>query len=154
MKKLFFFAAVFCCLSLGAGKSFACSCITSEGSAEQQVREAIQTSSAVFLAKAVSVKRESTKSGNDGAGRLLVSLEVERSWKNKLARRVKIYTNLHSAACGYPFKAGKKYLVYAGENKDGSLWTTNCSRTSLLTRELADIKLLDSIKPPKSKQKQ
>lgn len=49
---------------------------------------------------------------------------------------VSIFT---TAACGYPFKTGREYLVYAGLQEGGRLTVTLCSRTTLLERAAADV---------------
>jgi hypothetical protein len=49
---------------------------------------------------------------------------------------VSIFT---AAACGYPFKTGREYLVYAGLQEGGRLTVTVCSRTMPLERAAADV---------------
>ena len=49
---------------------------------------------------------------------------------------VSIFT---AAVCGYPFKTGQEYLVYAGLQDAGRLTVTVCSRTTPLERAGADV---------------
>jgi hypothetical protein len=149
--------AVFCLFMLSAGDAFACSCSTMDKTTEDEVKESYQTSSAIFLATAVSIKKELKKirgtKDSYVADRNVIVLKVEKFWKNKLAKRVKIYTALNSAACGFSFIVGKKYLVYVSES-DGDLWTNICTRTALFAKGNADIKFLDLLKTKQPKQNQ
>lgn len=59
---------------------------------------------------------------------------------------VEILTGIDSAACGYNFEKGKRYLVYAQE--DGNkLRTTLCSRTRLLTDAKKDLLYFQNLPP-------
>ena len=62
-----------------------------------------------------------------------VTLRVERAFRGAPAERVEVYTGFGDGDCGYPFKRGDKYLVFANE-RDGQLYTSVCS----WTRPLAD----------------
>jgi hypothetical protein len=41
--------------------------------------------------------------------------------------------------CGYPFRAGEEYLIYAFRREDGRLTTSACSRTSPVARAAVDL---------------
>lgn len=43
------------------------------------------------------------------------------------------------ALCGFPFRTGREYLVYAGLQQDGRLTATICSRTMPLERAAGDL---------------
>jgi hypothetical protein len=61
-----------------------------------------------------------------------------------------VFTGLGDADCGYGFRLGGQYLVYAYRQKDGSLYTGICSRTRPLSEaadDLAYIRGLSSTKP-------
>lgn len=49
-----------------------------------------------------------------------------------------VRTNPAVENCGYPFKFGTAYLVYA-ENKDGKFWVTGCSRSNELSYAQFDV---------------
>ena len=84
-------------------------------------KKSLEGSTAVFLAEAVKVEVE-------GQTRT-VTFKVERWWKGGDKQEVIATTHKSGATCGYGFEKGKKYLVYAGAEKDKSLRVSLCSRT-------------------------
>jgi hypothetical protein len=55
-------------------------------------------------------------------------------------REVEVMTGFGDADCGYPFKVGKQYLVYASHwGKDQKLYAGICSRTRLLSEAEEDL---------------
>jgi hypothetical protein len=142
------FAATAFFMFAAASDASACSCmVDNEQSNVQQIQDSYEKADAVFYGKVIEVKRQTVKSETPGAGYQLlrVKFRVEMSWKGQTTRVITVRTAGNSAACGFAFKAGKRYLVYAGGGGDG-LQTTNCSRTSALN---SDAKFLDKIKKPK-----
>jgi hypothetical protein len=54
-----------------------------------------------------------------------------------------VFTPADGAACGYEFKQGERYVVYAYRTKDGSqLEVSRCSRTRLLAQAADDVAFL------------
>lgn len=74
--------------------------------------------------------------------RLEVTLRLLAVWKGiPDGERVTVYTASQSAACGFGFEKGKRYMVYAYD-AGGELTATLCSRTALLKQaedDLADL---------------
>lgn len=69
-----------------------------------------------------------------------VRVEVREAFRGALpaaGREVVIFTG-SLATCGYPFKPGIEYLIYATRQDDGRMATTACSRTIPLDRAAAD----------------
>lgn len=131
----FSFAAAF----LTAGIADACSCI-----APPPPKKALAQSAAVFAGKVKSVKRVGTK--------LAVEIEISTTWKGTKGKTVTVETATNSAACGYAFKAGTKYLVYCyappkGQKAKG-LKTNICTRTKLLSKAKGDLVALGKGKKP------
>jgi hypothetical protein len=59
-----------------------------------------------------------------------VTFRVTTVWKGGVAQEVDAYTNMASAACGFPFREGREYLVYAREDElQRGLFVSSCSRT-------------------------
>lgn len=54
------------------------------------------------------------------------TLKVERTWRGQVPAEVTVMTEANEAACGYSFRAGVRYLVYAYKRGD-RLWTGLCS---------------------------
>ena len=131
---------LFVCL-LGVS-SFA---LTSEASACSCMRltpaEGLSSSQAVFTGEVVSVeKNETTKFGG-----LEATLRVEDVWKGDIGAQVVVHTAASSAACGYNFVVGTKYLVYAYTDETDPMRVSLCSRTAPVENAKED---LDSLGKP------
>lgn len=111
----------------------ACSCAPSP-----PPEVAVQNASAVFAGKVLGISQQ----GRD----LAVLFEVVRTWKGARQTQVIVYTGLGGAECGYGFKTGETYLVYAyGTN---SLETGICTRTRPISAAGDDLKSLGEGAPP------
>lgn len=116
-KYLVAFAFLF--LLFGARETFACSCAPREATANDDFQKA----AAVFTGRVLDVQRK------ESSNTVTVKLAVQKYWKGKISKEVKIMTAKDSAACGFNFEVGKDYLVYATET-EGKLSTNICSRTA------------------------
>lgn len=56
-------------------------------------------------------------------------IEVRSAWKGVRSDTVIAMTGGDEWACGYPFRSGRRYLVWADRGQDGSLGTSLCTRT-------------------------
>jgi len=92
----------------------ACSCAESES-----FEEALANADAVFSGEVTEIQNED------------VSFDTGLVWKGPLFEEYIVTTAEDESTCGYPFKVGEWYLVYAFE-VDGVYSTNICSRTSLL----------------------
>lgn len=100
--------------------------------------EGLSSSQAVFSGEAVSIaKNESTKFGG-----LEITLRVEQVWKGAVPEEVKVHTAASSAACGYTFVVGTKYLVYAFSDKTDPMRVSLCSRTAPIENAKKDLEFL------------
>jgi hypothetical protein len=107
--------------TLRSASAQACSCVT------QTREQAFESAAAVFEGRVTEITRSKPDAEN-GSGRLLVSMLVVRAWKGVEVERVTVLTAGDGAACGYGFRQGESYLVYAyqgGAQPKVSL----CSRT-------------------------
>jgi len=93
--------------------AFACSC-----GPQQSISEAFTEAEAVFLGEVTSFEQG------------VAHFKTERGWKGIFSNKLSVHTNPSPSLCGYSFKTGKRYLVYAFKRKDGTLTTFLCSRTS------------------------
>jgi len=59
----------------------------------------------------------------------LVTLNVRQSWKGASAGPLEVATSRESSACGYEFKKGARYVVFARKRPDGRLQVSHCSAT-------------------------
>ena len=111
----------------GPSVAFPCSCLES-GSA----CAAASGSSAIFVGTAAAVQT---------GVRLRYRFDVEEALQGVDGKTVEVTTQPDTAACGYPFKVGTKYLVYA-TGEPGSYAVSLCSRTGPLEARRNDVDLL------------
>lgn len=74
-----------------------------------------------------------------------MSFDVERGFVNATAGRLEVVTGIHGPSCGYAFKAGRRYLVYAWNRPVGRLYTGLCSRTQPIEDAEEDLRYLATI---------
>lgn len=116
----------------------ACKCVPPEGPAEE-----LKRADAVFSGRVTGISRQA-KSG-DPFTSVKVTFTVIKRWKGEKRSQLTVFTNSHSAACGYAFNKGESYLVYADADEKGRLVTTSCSRTANLKNTQDDVKELDRV---------
>ncbi|MBM7702415.1 hypothetical protein [Metabacillus iocasae] len=124
-------------------KSYACSCVPTV-----PVKEELEQSDAVFSGKVI--RKEHTKQNlyNDGFAMEVyaVTFEVNRVWKGASNSHILVYTGMGGGDCGYSFKEGTDYLVYAHGNDQ--LIAEICSRTAELSSANEDLTILgEGMKP-------
>lgn len=122
-------------LAFGAETGLACTCAPSESPTRE-----LERADAVFSGKVVEIRRH--KRAADIFARVEAVLRVERAWKGVKTATVSVFTASNSAACGYGFKEGRTYLVYAHEDAEGKLSTGICGRTRRLRDAGEDLKEL------------
>jgi hypothetical protein len=124
---------------LGASDGLACSCA---GPAD--VLQALEQATAVFSGRVVDVikhKPDRTRPQSWFTGVETV-LEVKTVWKRVDKRVVSVFTSDQQSACGYRFRKGRTYLVYAHRNEEGKLVTSICTRTKRLKDAEEDLSKL------------
>ena len=114
---------------------FACTCLPSENATKE-----LEQSTAVFCGRVLEVRRNQQETGL--FTRVEAVFEVERIWKGVEKRTINVFTSSQSSACGYEFKKGKEYLVYASRDAEGRLITSICSRTRRMKEAGDDLKEL------------
>lgn len=110
----------------------ACSC-GGGGSKEEIVEWALSHPGAVFSGEVVEVDKGSQISN--------VALRVNEVWKGPQQETIQVSTPSYGAACGYPFKKGQEYLIYAYK-KEGPFKVDLCSQTKPLSKASEDLALL------------
>jgi hypothetical protein len=134
--------AVLFCL-YGGARTYACSCVPPRSPSEEFTK-----SDAVFSGKVVRIYETTRKEPEIGerVSQHAVIFSVDRTWKGVNETHVVVYTGFSEAACGYPFEAGKEYLVYAYDDTD---WVTGiCSLTKPLSLAKPDIEAFGKGTPP------
>src|SRR4030095_13364292 len=78
-----------------------------------------------------------------------VEFEQVVAFRGVQGATVSVKTAGSGPACGYSFKQGERYLVYADPHRDGSgLRTTHCSRTRPLVEADEDLHFLQTLSTP------
>jgi hypothetical protein len=115
-----------------ASEARACSCMRLSPS------EGLSSSHAVFTGEVIEIQpNQATRFGG-----LEITLRVERVWKGDPKNEIKVHTAGSSAACGYSFVEGKKYLVYALRDDADPMRVSLCSRTALVEDAKEDLDFL------------
>jgi hypothetical protein len=73
----------------------------------------------------------------------LILLEVERSYRGSVGKTTEVVTGSYSTECGYDFREGEHYLVYAYPHpQSGKLYTGICQRTRPISEAGDDLDYL------------
>lgn len=111
----------------------------------RDVQAALDEADAVFAGRVVDVRIVETASGWPG-GVHRTTVQVERVWKGVKEPVVEVLTSMDVRYCGFAFRPGESYLVFARRLDDGTLMTSICSATVRL-REDASGELSDLFIP-------
>jgi hypothetical protein len=121
----------------------ACSCV-----GETDPKTAVRQSNAVFSGRAVDERVLTPNNPDPELREREITFEVTSIWKGDLRRRVRVRTAIDNAMCGYDFRRGITYLVYAWSER-GGLRTNNCSRTTPSDQARGDLRVLGPSKTPR-----
>jgi hypothetical protein len=77
--------------------------------------------------------------------RRFVQISIERIGKGVQGAGVEVRTGTGGGDCGFDFKVGQRYVVYASRGKDGSLTTGICSRTRALSDAAEDVAFFSAL---------
>ena len=121
----------------------ACSCVLPPGSQKEIAERALSSSDAVFSGEVVDLQNIGMFGPSD-----TVTLRVSEVWKGTDQRTLEVRTPSQGSACGYAFKEGQEYLVYASGKQD--LKVSLCSATKPLSKAGADLAVLGNGEKPKN----
>jgi hypothetical protein len=114
----------------------ACDCLFGGGAPCQEYWEA----ASVFVGTVSYSSRVTVDDGSDfKRQQRLVRLSIDQVFRGIDGSEVEVLTGLGDGDCGYGFKLGGQYLVYAGRSKDNRLYTSICSRTRPLSEATEDL---------------
>jgi hypothetical protein len=103
--------------------------------------------SAVFLGTATSIKEQSVPVVVDGeraqTTKQTVSFSVDEAFRGVEGSFATVTSG--GDLCGFPFYKQKRYLIYAGRQKDGTLHVSICGGTKLLADAANDLVYLRTI---------
>jgi hypothetical protein len=125
----------------------ACSCALPPGDQKERAERALSSSEAVFSGKVVKIDQPSGP-GFSSEDFETDTFRVSESWKGPEGGMLEVKTPVAGMSCGYPFKEGQEYLVYASEGQQG-LKVYLCGETKRLSKAGADLALLGNGEKPK-----
>ena len=132
-------AAALLALLAGVESAHACTCGPSGSPAE-----ALERADAVFAGKVTSITFKGTSPYRlSSADPVEVEFRVSRVWKGPRRETHTVETENSGISCGYQFKKGQTYIVYA---TDG--YTGLCTRTAPAWMAFADLVALGPGQPP------
>lgn len=82
--------------------------------------------------------------------RRVARVRVERVWRGEAAGVVDVSTGAGGGDCGYSFRSGQQYVIYAYKGPQGTLSTNICTPTKLLSKASADLEYFKGIGAPSS----
>ena len=129
-------------LVITARPSDACSCV-----GQVAVCEAFWKTPLVFEGEVLSIEPVANSRGEEYPPERRVRFSVGKAHRGDVAETAEVMTGAGGGDCGYNFKQGGRYLVYANFYA-GRLTTGICSRTRLLADAAEDIEYLKSAFTP------
>ena len=146
MRTLFVMFGILFALSFASQTVHACSC----GSANAPCIS-FGSAQAVFvgtvLSKRVDEQTRPTDRGNINRNPIGFRFAVEQSYRGAAGPEIEIFTGRGGGDCGYDFKIGQRYLVYAYLDGD-KLTTYICTRTKLFGTAAEDLAFLATLSSP------
>jgi hypothetical protein len=108
--------------------------------------QALFQSDVVFVGTVKSIATDE-EAGSDQRlfGRRLVTLSLDRGIRGIKGSTVTVRTGQGGGDCGFDFKEGQTYLVYASRHPDGWLSAGICSRTRPLSQAAEDLAFIDAM---------
>ena len=148
---LIFFGLALASLVFFAEDARACSC-----AGNVPPCQAYWQASAVFVGTAtgmtepprltVEEARRREDAGEDVWSRRVFTFAVERPLRGVEGTQVEVRTGMGGGDCGYGFRVGERYLVYAyRDEKTRELSTSICTRTRTLTRAGEDLQYVNGL---------
>ncbi len=114
--------------------------------------EELARTSTVFRGRVTAIDQVQDEQGYRS---LRVTLQATATWKGAVTPEMIVHTGLGGGDCGYPFKQGVDYLIYANglvasgapANTAGRLYTGTCSRTRPIADAAEDLAALGAGQP-------
>lgn len=141
-------ASLALCFVFGAWTdASACSCVP-----ERPVCEGLGSASAVFVGRVVGGAEQKTLKDEKGVKVKYdvgtIHFAVEEVFSGAIGRKVDIHSGTGGGDCGYWFKRGERYVVYAHGDAKKGYGTSICTRTRPVADATEDLSYLRQL-PPK-----
>ena len=121
-------------------QAIACSC-----AGTRKPCEAYGDASAVFVGTVTFSTTTKVKDGAYEFTKRLVRLHVDRAIRNVEVSDIDVMTGWGDADCGFGFRLGGQYLVYAYSTEQKVLATSICTRTRPLSDAKADLEFIEGL---------
>lgn len=123
----------------------ACSCVTSGAPCQ-----AYGSTTAVFVGTPTGVAHTKSEPAADGRShswpQRIFTFSVAEAFRGvENTKEVQVFTGQGGGDCGYNFRIGDAYLVYAHRNQDGKLYAGICSRTRPLGSAAEDLEYIHGL---------
>jgi len=139
-------------LLLSANPADACTCIVSGLDARADVQKQFGRAKAIFEGKVQAI--DEIAADPSGSIRYVgVRFLVLHRYKGAEGDSLVVLTAADGAACGYSFKTGEKYLVYAYQDSQDRLQTSYCTRTAILKEAGTDRRYLKVLAKEREKKR-
>jgi hypothetical protein len=130
-------------LAVNVPDAHACSCVPPE-----PPRESYFASDVVFIG---TVRRITRDAGAPSEARLRVEFHDVIAYRGAGGTMASVLTDEHTASCGYPFRNGGRYVVYAHKSKETQhVLVSLCSRTGPISHASEDLKFFATLPRPVS----
>ena len=135
-------------ISLPLPTSLACDCRFGGGPPCEEFWKADAVFSGTVTALSIISTQETDTSGDQYTIRRVVArFSIEDSFRGIRGAETEVLTGMGGGDCGYQFKKGERYLVYANYNHrlDNKLYAGICGRTRLLTDAAEDLRYFQNL---------
>jgi hypothetical protein len=120
-------------------RSVGCSCVAHESlSVYELVKQSVDQADSVFLGTPILLHGD----GKSDDTQDLVVFDVLQTFKGKQGAQISVHSGVAINSCGYSFKVGKTYLVFASSSDESRLVVAACSYTAPVERCGAALRLL------------
>lgn len=124
------------------------------------MKEDYQDAKLVFSGKVLTRGEPDYEREFSSADLIEVEFELDETWKGEKTANITVSTEVMSASCGYPFRVGDSYVVFArsrkmpdesGESENEILYTGWCVSNQKIDKSRKSRGLLRKLKSLKSK---
>jgi hypothetical protein len=122
--------------------AYRCTCVVGPPlPSRTAVTEAVAQAAGVFDGTVVALARARDSIAEGSTGRFQywdevhATVVVRRRWKASVSDTVLVKTPEQTTACGFEFKVGGRYLIFASLTSGGHFATTKCMPTVIWARE-------------------
>lgn len=137
-------AAAVLVILLTASSAFSCSCISNGPPCQS-----FGNTAAVFIGTPTEVKQTTAKltSSDEEYPQRLFTFQVQEPFRGVNTAQIEVRTGMGGGDCGYNFRLGERYLVYASFDAANGLYGTSiCTRTRPVSDAAEDLEYISGLK--------